>query len=89
VAARLTDLAAATGVAKPSPEGFLRWLDELKAAIGIPRNLADGEAALGVTREHIDRLVNIAVNDVCHQNNPKPVSAADFRALFDRALPGA
>jgi alcohol dehydrogenase class IV len=82
VAARLGDLGAAVGAAAPGADGFLRWLDELKVTIGIPRNL---EAAK-VGKEHLDRLVEIATTDVCHGNNPRPVTSGDFRTLFSRAF---
>jgi alcohol dehydrogenase class IV len=36
-----------------------------------------------VTAKHIAQLVEIAVNDTCHQTNPKPVSAADFERIFN------
>jgi alcohol dehydrogenase class IV len=81
---RLAELAHAAGARAQTADGFLTWLVELKETIGIPRTLADA----GVTREHLDRLVGVAVADVCHANNPKPVVTADFRALFERALAG-
>jgi alcohol dehydrogenase class IV len=82
VGPRLAALAQAAGAAAPTAEGFLRWLDDLKARIGIPRTLAE----VGVRREHLDRLVDIATKDGCHANNPRPVGAADFRRLFEAAL---
>jgi alcohol dehydrogenase class IV len=39
-----------------------------------------------VTRDALEALVAIAVADSCHQNNPRPVGAADFREIFTRAL---
>ncbi|HEY4186591.1 MAG TPA: iron-containing alcohol dehydrogenase [Polyangia bacterium] len=81
---RLGELAHAAGAPVETADGFIAWLVELKAAVGIPRTLAD----VGVTRAHLDRLVGIAVVDVCHPNNPKPVIEADFRRLFERALTG-
>jgi hypothetical protein len=83
-AARLADLAVAVRAPHPTAEGFVAWLEELKAAIGIPRTIAE----VGVTRAHLDRLVDVAVTDPCHPNNPRPVTATDFRALFERALGG-
>jgi alcohol dehydrogenase class IV len=61
---------------------FVPWLAELKASVGI----AGGLAAHGVTREQIPRLVEIAVADICHQTNPRPVTAADFERLFVGAM---
>jgi len=34
----------------------------------------------------IDRLVEIAVADTCHQTNPRPCTAGDFRNLFAAAM---
>jgi alcohol dehydrogenase class IV len=81
---RLADLAAAVGASKHDADGFINWLVALKQAIGIPRTLADA----GVKEEHLPRLQEIAVADVCHPNNPKAVTAADFRGLFLAALNG-
>lgn len=81
---RMAELAHAVGARTQTADGFMAWLVDLKETIGIPRTLADA----GVTREHLERLVGIAVADVCHANNPKPVATADFRALFERALAG-
>ena len=36
--------------------------------------------------DHLARLVEIAVADICHQTNPKPVKAADFERIFRAAL---
>jgi alcohol dehydrogenase class IV len=79
---RLADLATAAGVSPPDADGFLRWLVELRAAIGIPATLT----AAGVTADKLDALVEIAVADSCHQNNPRPVTPADFREMFTRAF---
>ena len=62
--------------------GFLAWLRDLKRAIGIAPNLA----AVGVKREQIPRLVEIATADICHQTNPQPVTAKDFERLFVQAM---
>jgi hypothetical protein len=82
VPGRMADLAAAVG----APGGdFVSWLVALKAAIGIPRGL---EGATGAASDPavVGRLVDVAVADACHANNPRPVTAADFRAMFTRAL---
>jgi alcohol dehydrogenase class IV len=83
-AARLAELAHVAGVPDETADGFIAWLRDLKAAIGIPRTLGDA----GVRRDQLDRLVTIAVGDACHPNNPKPVAANDFRALFESAFSG-
>jgi alcohol dehydrogenase class IV len=79
---RLADLARIVGAREASARGFVVWLEELRKAIGIPRDLRSA----GVGDEHVDRLVAVAVKDGCHANNPRPVSEADFRTLFRHAL---
>jgi len=54
----------------------------LRADIGIPDTLA----SQGVRAENLDRLVAAAFDDVCRPLNPRPVSEADLRSLFERAL---
>jgi alcohol dehydrogenase class IV len=83
VPGRLADLAAVVGAA-PDADGFLKWLVGLRAEIGIPRTLVDA----GIDRKHLDRLVDVALHDACHGNNPRPVTEPDFRRLFDSAFSG-
>ena len=63
-------------------EDFVPWLRALKARVGITGKLSKH----GVKREHLPRLVEIAVADMCHQTNPRPCTAADFQRLFEEAL---
>ncbi|AMO23150.1 iron-containing alcohol dehydrogenase [Ramlibacter solisilvae] len=63
-------------------EAFVPWLRALKARVGITGRLS----AHGVRREQLPRLVEIAVADICHQTNPRPVSVADFERLFLEAM---
>jgi alcohol dehydrogenase class IV len=79
---RLADLARAAGAKQATAAGFVEWLRELRAAIDIPDTLRE----VGVAEEHLPRLAEIAVADGCHANNPRPVSEADFGALFRQAL---
>jgi alcohol dehydrogenase class IV len=79
---RLADLASMVKAREASADGFIRWLEELKVKLGIPRTLSDA----GVTRGQLPQLVAIAVADGCHPNNPRPVSQADFEQLFESAL---
>jgi alcohol dehydrogenase class IV len=39
-----------------------------------------------VDKKQIPRLVDIAVKDICHQTNPRPVTAQDFERLFAAAM---
>ena len=63
-------------------KAFVHWLKALKVSVGIAGSLS----AHGVKAEQIPRLVEIAVADICHQTNPRPVTAADFTRLFEAAL---
>jgi alcohol dehydrogenase class IV len=58
------------------------WLVELKKRIGLGGRLADH----GVRPDQLPRLVEVAQADICHQTNPRPVTAADFQRLFEAAL---
>ncbi|MFV0318536.1 MAG: iron-containing alcohol dehydrogenase, partial [Microthrixaceae bacterium] len=79
---KLAYLAAAVGVADPSAEGFLDWVAELKASVGV----APGLGAQGIDPALSGRLVELAVADTCHLNNPAPVTAVDFEVVFKRAF---
>jgi len=61
---------------------FVPWLRALKARIGIAGKLVEH----GVKREQLPRLVEIAVADICHQTNPRPCTAEDFKRLFEAAM---
>jgi alcohol dehydrogenase class IV len=80
---KMAELARVCGAgASASAQDFVEWLVALKARIHIPAKLG----AKGVTAQHIARLVDIAVNDVCHQTNPKPCTAEDFERIFRQAI---
>lgn len=74
--ARTLELKEETGKA------VVDYLFELNSKIQIPHKLS----AIGVKREHIDTLADLAVADFAHPNNPKPVSREDFRQLYEQAL---
>ena len=88
--AELARVAGATGGESGSldsrAEAFVRWLTKLKASLGIPATLSGYRGARNVTREDIPALVRVAEKDICHQTNPRPCTAADFKALFEAAL---
>ena len=65
---------------------FVVWLGRLKAELGIPARLADYTATRRVTSADIPRLVEIAVADTCHQTNPRPCTAEDFRRIFAESM---
>jgi alcohol dehydrogenase class IV len=63
-------------------DAFIDWLAGLKAQLGIPASLG----LAGVSRGQIDALVEVAINDICHQTNPRPVTREDFASIFGRAM---
>jgi alcohol dehydrogenase class IV len=63
-------------------EAVVKYLFDLNADIGIPHQLRD----IGVKQEHLDTLADLAIADFAHPNNPKPVTRADFRKLYEEAL---
>jgi alcohol dehydrogenase class IV len=61
---------------------FIAWIVQLKAQLGVPATLA----AAGVTAAQIDALVEVAINDICHQTNPRPCAREDFARIFAEAI---
>ncbi len=74
--ARTLDLKNETG------DGVVDYLFDLNSRIGIPHKLRD----IGVKKEHIETLSDLAFADFAHPNNPKPVSREDFKQLYSKAL---
>ena len=81
VPAKFDELAHVCGV-PGGGKAFVGWLKHLKASVGIVGPLSKH----GVTTAHIPRLVEIATADICHQTNPRPCNADDFKNLFAQAL---
>ncbi|HXR55901.1 MAG TPA: iron-containing alcohol dehydrogenase [Casimicrobiaceae bacterium] len=67
-------------------QAFVAWLGELKRTLGIPATLAAYRAPRRVTADDIERLVDVAVADTCHQTNPRPCTADDFRRIFTAVI---
>ncbi len=63
-------------------KAFVPWLKQLKNRIGLTGTLKNH----GVKPDQLPRLVQIATADICHKTNPRPVSAADFKRLFEEAM---
>lgn len=80
VPAKFAELAHAVGAG--SGEAFVPWLAKLKRDIGIAPSLA----AVGVKREQLGRLVEVAEKDICHQTNPRTCRREDFARFFEQAL---
>jgi alcohol dehydrogenase class IV len=63
-------------------EAVVKYLFALNSKINIPYRLAD----IGVKREHIETLADLAIADFAHPNNPKAVTREDFKQLYLEAL---
>ena len=79
---RFTVMAQTVELDEATPESFLRWLADLKAQIGMPRSLVDTNVPPG----DLERLTDVAIEDSCHLNNPRPVTRDDFRRIFIEAF---
>lgn len=75
-------MAQALGLKIHSGDAVVDYLIQLNEKIGIPRHLRD----IGMKKEHLDALADLAIADFAHPNNPKPVSRRDFRALYEEAF---
>jgi alcohol dehydrogenase class IV len=78
---RFRVMAGVVGLKHPSPQAFLDWLRDLKKRVGIPATLAEA----GVPRQ-IDKLSDLAMQDTCHLNNPRPCTRDDFKRIFTAAF---
>jgi alcohol dehydrogenase class IV len=79
---RFARIAQSMGIKGSSGDMVVKSLHELNSKIGIPAKLSDK----GVTKSHLDHLSELAEADFCHPSNPRPVSRADFLALYQQAL---
>jgi hypothetical protein len=88
--AKMAELAHVVGVAKRTEEAsaaaFIDWLSALKRDLAIPATLSAYDAKRPVTRADIPALVEVAINDTCHQTNPRPCTREDFERIFAEAI---
>jgi alcohol dehydrogenase class IV len=89
-AEKMAELAHVVGVAKhtndASAQAFIDWLSALKRDLAIPPTLSAYQAKRPVTRADIPALVEVAINDTCHQTNPRPCTREDFERIFAEAI---
>jgi len=81
---RMVRLAAYLGLAEHSFDGFLRWVLDLRAGIGIPHTLAD----IGVREEHAAPFAPQALADPSTGGNPLPMTEDDCRVLYLNCIRG-
>lgn len=75
-------IAKTIGLEKENGQTVVDYLFQLNKNIGLAIKLSD----IGVKKEHIETLSDLAFADFCHPNNPKPVSREDFKKLYLNAL---
>lgn len=78
---KFVEMARLTSLETPSAEGLIEELFALNQRLGLPTKLREK----GVEESHLETLSDLAVADFAHPNNPKPVSRADFRAIYQKA----
>ena len=79
--------AGATGaLPDANAEAFIDWLAALKRDLGIPATLSGHAAKRPVTKADIPALADVAINDICHQTNPRKCTRADFERIFAEAM---
>jgi alcohol dehydrogenase class IV len=89
---KMAELAHVVGAELPdtlpeaSAEAFIDWLKALKADLGIPATLGAYKAERPVSRSDIPALVEVAIEDTCHQTNPRPCTRGDFERIFNEAM---
>lgn len=82
--ARMERLARYLNLAEHSFDGFLNWVLELRASLGIPASLA----ALNIDASQADKVGQMAAEDPSAGGNPLPLNAADYSRIFRKAVAG-
>jgi alcohol dehydrogenase class IV len=81
---KMVRLAAYLRLERPSFDGFLDWVLELRAGIGIPHTLAE----IGVREEHAAAFAPQALADPSTGGNPLPMTEEGFRNLYLNCIRG-
>ncbi len=90
--AKMAELAHVVGAAVPgtlpeaSAEAFVGWLGKLKVDLAIPATLSAYGGKRAVTQADIEALADVAIDDICHQTNPRPCTREDFQRIFAEAM---
>ena len=84
IAERLAAAARYLGLAEAGFDGFLAWVLQLRAGLGIPHTLAE----IGIGADAAADIGRMAKADPSDGGNPLPLSADDYRAIFLAAQQG-
>ena len=63
-------------------DGFCTFVDELNAALGIPKNLKE----MGVPNDRIEELAAMAIQDPTASGNPRPLRHEDAVQLYKKCF---
>jgi alcohol dehydrogenase class IV len=63
-------------------ETVARAVAAMSTRLGLPTGLA----AMGVTEEMFERVIDLALLDHCHATNPRIATRADYRAMLDASM---
>jgi alcohol dehydrogenase class IV len=72
----------ARDILDPSARSCADALRALRAKLGLPNGLA----AEGITKADIAKLADKAIEDACHQSNPRPCTRDDLARLYEASL---
>ncbi len=76
------NMAYSAGLGKNKGHEMVPFLHQLGRELGLPGNLSE----IGVRADHIETLSQLALEDFCHPNNPKPVTRENFASIYLKAL---
>jgi len=81
---RLARMAHAMGLDGCDAQGsqIAQAIRDMNARLGLPAGLA----AMGVTRDMFDRIIDGALADHCHKTNPRIATAADYREMLEASM---
>lgn len=84
IESKITRLSRYLGLEKADFNGFLEWVVELRARLGIPATLAE----IGIDDTDSATVGNMAVADPSAGGNPLSYSSAEYQRLFRDAVAG-
>lgn len=84
IEAPMARLARYLDLAHPGFDGVQDWILELRTEIGIPHSLEE----IGIDNRQVEKVGRMAVADAAAGGNPIALDAAQYSALFERALRG-
>jgi 4-hydroxybutyrate dehydrogenase len=81
---RLQRMAHAMGLPSCDAQGteLAEAIHDINARLGLPTGLA----AMGVTRDSFDRIIDGALADHCHKTNPRIATREEYRQMLEASL---